>query len=506
VANKLLIVHGYSDGRTSFTGLGDYLTQRGVYTRENLFYLNYSSMDDEATFHDFADKLDADYRARFDGERLDVICHSTGSLVVRSWLALHSARAKRRGIRDQVICPVDRLVCLAPANFGSDLARLGQSFLGRFRSTFFNKNSNKGDAGESGKIVLEGLEPASPFQWDLSFMYDLHADHSYFRPSENPQQICYPFVLSAGEAYTGLEARLLEPRGRLGTDGTVRIAGTSMNTRACTLDFRPEGAVIKWWDEYKFARIPFAVFAGVNHGTIIDGTRPDYGEPNRPGAIIEAVLKDPVTTPEQYAGLAETFDQVSAWNYQQLPEERRGKYQQFFFRVQDDVDHLLEDYHIDFYVEGPDGEPHEALTLQFDTDFEAHVTTHSTTRSYRVYMMNCSNLGSFGAELVANQARLVLEITGVSTLPDVRYVTSRYVAYDPAAPDSGAPSLLFPNTTTLINVALNRVQTNRLLSIDPPASSVTVSEAEDLPLTGRAKLIANAAAREDPASASSRVK
>ena len=119
MAKKLLIVHGYSDGRTSFTALGEFLIKQGVYLSEDVFYLNYSSMDDEATFQDFADKLDADYRARFGGERIDVICHSTGSLVVRAWLALHAARAQRRAMRKEVTCPVDRFVCLAPANFGS---------------------------------------------------------------------------------------------------------------------------------------------------------------------------------------------------------------------------------------------------------------------------------------------------------------------------------------------------------------------------------------------------
>jgi hypothetical protein len=502
MADKLLIVHGYSDGRTSFNGLGDFLIQRGVYQAKNVFYLNYSSMDDEATFHDFADKLDADYRARFKDERIDVICHSTGSLVVRAWLALHSARADRRGIRHLVACPVDRLICLAPANFGSDLAGLGQSFLGKFRATFFNKESHKGDAGESGKNVLQGLEPASPFQWKLSFDYDLHSRLSFFRAKDaSLDQICYPFVLAAGEAYTGIEARILEPRGRIGTDGTVRIAGTSLNTRACTLDFRPDGAIVQWWGEHKFPRIPFAVFAGFNHGTIIDGTRSDYGDPNRPGAVIEQVLRSPSTV-EAYEALADRFDDVSKWNHEQLPPDRQVKFQQFFFRVQDDVDQVVEDYHIDFYVEGADGEPHEELTLRFDRDFESHITTHSTTRSHRVFMMNCTHLGEFGAALVAQKARLVLEITGVSPLPDVRYVKSRFVAFDPVAPDPNQPSLLFPNTTTLINVALNRMQTDRLLSIHPPADSVTVADPADLPLTGRAKLIAKATAREGPVDSS----
>jgi hypothetical protein len=240
------------------------------------------------------------------------------------------------------------------------------------------------------------------------------------------------------------------------------------------------------------------VFAGFNHGSIIDGTRSDYGDPNRPGAIIEEVLKAPMT-PERYAALAARFDEVSEWNHQRLPADRQVKFQQFFFRVQDDVDHVLDDYHIDFYVEGADGEPHEELTLQFDSDFESHVTTHSTTRSLRVYMMNCTHLEEFGAQLVRHGARLVLEITGISPLPDVRYVTSRFIAYDPAAQAWEGPSLMYPNTTTLINVALNRMQTDRLLSIDPPAASVTVKDAADLPLSGRAKLVAKAASRQGAA-------
>jgi hypothetical protein len=245
MADKLLIVHGYSDGSTSFTALGDFLVQQGVYSHTDVFYLDYSSMDDQATFHDFADKLDTDHRARLNGQRVDVICHSTGSLVVRAWLALHAERNRRRRLDED--CPIDRLLCFAPANFGSDLAGLGQSFLGKFRTTFFNSHSHKEDFLESGKVVLRGLEPASPFQWDLSFNYDLHGDASYFSERRKESQRCYPFVLAAGEAYGGVEAKLVKQRGMLGTDGTVRIAGTSLNTRACSLDFRTGGARLLWW-------------------------------------------------------------------------------------------------------------------------------------------------------------------------------------------------------------------------------------------------------------------
>ena len=488
MAKKLLIVHGYSDGSTSFTALGDFLIARGAYEKGDVAYLDYSSMDDDATFQDFADKLDADHRTRLKGERVDVVCHSTGSLVVRAWLALHAERAFRRKISED--CPVDRLVCFAPANFGSDLARLGQSFLSKFRTTFFNSHSHKGDALESGKVVLQGLEPASPFQWDLSFNYDLHGDHSYFSEARQESQRCYPFVLAAGEAYSGLEAKILPQRAREGTDGTVRIAGTSLNTRGCSFDFRLAGPALTWWQNRKFNYIPFAVFAGFNHGSIINPAATGFSDPEGPGTMALAVLGQRATTLDEYRALADRFEAVSERNYARLPDDRKTRYQQFFFRVRDDVNQLVEDYFIDFYVAGRDDQPHEELTLRFDRDFESQVTPHSTTKSHRVFMLNCSKLGEFHAALKAAQARLVLEVTGVSPLPDVKYLTSRFVAFDPSASAKpGEPHLLFPNTTTLVDVILNRVQTDRLLVITGGGVVAAAAAAPKEGRSGRAALV-----------------
>jgi pimeloyl-ACP methyl ester carboxylesterase len=492
MADKLLIVHGYSDGSTSFTALGDFLVEQAVYAERDVYYLDYSSMDDEATFHDFADKLDTDHRHRLGGRRVDVICHSTGSLVVRAWLALHAERNRRRGLDED--CPVDRLLCFAPANFGSDLAGLGQSFLGKFRTTFFNSHSRKEDFLESGKVVLRGLEPASPFQWELSFNYDLHGNASYFSEKRRESQRCYPFVFAAGEAYSGVEAKLVKQRAMPGTDGTVRIAGTSLNTRGCSLDFRAAGPTLIWWQDTKFERIPFAVFAGFNHGSIINPATPGFMGPDGPGTVALAILKGKrSTTLDEYKQIGRTFDDVSDKNYARMPAERQTRYQQFFFRVRDDVDHLVDDYFIDFYVLGKDNKPHEALTLQFDEDFESQVTTHSTTKSHRVIMMNCSKLGEFHQALKAEGAKLILEVTGVSALPDVRYMKSAFIAYDPLAPPKSEPDLLYPNTTTLVDVILNRAQTDKLAVITGPRGAVVVSAvtAAEPPAekTGRAALI-----------------
>ena len=49
MATKLLILHGYSDGATSFTGLRDFFQANG-YARDDVFLLNYASMDDQSQF------------------------------------------------------------------------------------------------------------------------------------------------------------------------------------------------------------------------------------------------------------------------------------------------------------------------------------------------------------------------------------------------------------------------------------------------------------------------
>ena len=48
MANKILIVHGYSDGSVSFFSLRDFFVRKGLYKREDVYLLDYASMDDDA--------------------------------------------------------------------------------------------------------------------------------------------------------------------------------------------------------------------------------------------------------------------------------------------------------------------------------------------------------------------------------------------------------------------------------------------------------------------------
>jgi hypothetical protein len=490
MAKKLMIVHGYSDGSTSLTALRDFFRDKGNYEELHTYFIDYTSMDDETSYYDLADKFDTDYQTLFPNERIDVVCHSTGSLVVRAWLTLHNERSTRRALGKEPLppCPVERLVCFAPANFGSDLALLGQSFLSKFRTTFFNSFSQEEDSFETGKQLLQGLEPASPFQWELS-MYDLHGPSTYFSAAQPPERRCYPFILSAGTGYTGLEAKLIKARAKPGTDGTVRIPGTSLNTRLCTLDFLPNGeSKLIWYDDAKFGKIPFAIFAGFNHGSIIDPKAPGFAAADGPGTLALKALT--VTSDAKYEDVCKEFAAALETNYTRMQGDAKRCFQQLFFKVRDDVNLPVKDYYVDFHVLRRDDTTNAELTVLFDEYFQASFYPHSVDPSHRVMLVDCSKLGEFRDLLQKHDCRLMVEINGVTPCSSVNYAPQRFEVYDPVKAKDYKVSFLYPNTTTLLDIVLNRKQADRMVVFKDFDLKVMVEvKKEKKPSTGRAQLI-----------------
>jgi hypothetical protein len=243
MARYLFIVPGYSDVSFSFRPLKNLLIQQGLYDSDKIKSIDYASLDDQVDFRDFADKFDDIYNEFIKihpNTQIDVLAHSTGSLVVRAWLYLRRTRQTRRNLPIDV--PIEHLFLFAPANFGSDLAKIGRSPLNAVRVTFTKlkksftlEGHEDKDLFETGKKVLEGLEPASPTQWELS-MGDLH-EHTYFGEHDPnlKKQYCFPFIFAAGQAKKTLESIVVKELQKDGTDSTVRIAGTSLNTRLFTL-------------------------------------------------------------------------------------------------------------------------------------------------------------------------------------------------------------------------------------------------------------------------------
>jgi hypothetical protein len=267
----------------------------------------------------------------------------------------------------------------------------------------------------------------------------------------------------------------------------VRIAGTSLNTRKCTVDFIGSGTVLSWSAGAKFPYIPFCVCKGFNHGSIIDPSASGFLGKDGPGTLALEALK--VKTLDDYRTMGKRFEQALKDNYAAMDTGDRDCYQQFFFRVRDDVNLAVDDYFIDFHVIGKSGQPDQNLTLRFADEFAATFYRHSADAACRVMMVNCTRFADFGEQLDKAGAKVVMEVRGVSSLPDVVYEPKSVVVYD--GDDDNTTTFLFPNTTTLVDIVLTRGETDRLLLLKDAdlkavaAKKMTVVE----PLTGRAKLL-----------------
>ncbi len=139
------------------------------------------------------------------------------------------------------------------------------------------------------------------------------------------------------------------------------------------------------------------------------------------------------------------------------------KYQQFFFKVRDDTGLAVDDFYIDFYVRDQQGNTIRDLTEQFNK-YENKFYKHSADDSCRVLMLNYTNTRRMFNQLKKCKLMLVFDIEAVSSISNICYEKSYFIVYDGQNKMEGI-SFLYPNTTTLVEVVLNRVQSDKLLSV-----------------------------------------
>ena len=129
MARPLVLIHGYSAEGTAFDSLRNALQKKGIKPTD-INVCNYVSLNNEITIKDIAEGLDRAFRKHQvllnEDQEFDAIVHSTGMLVLRSWLTNYGAAvgANRRLAR------LKHLIGLAPATWGSPQAHKGRTWLG----------------------------------------------------------------------------------------------------------------------------------------------------------------------------------------------------------------------------------------------------------------------------------------------------------------------------------------------------------------------------------------
>jgi len=463
----IVLIHGYSAGGLDFTELATQLKARHV-EPININVANYVSLNNEITIKDIAEGFDRALRSQSGlskGEPFDAMVHSTGMLVIRSWLTNYGAAV---GSNDRV-GRLKHLIGLAPATWGSPQAHKGRTWLGALVKGSKTPGPDFMNAGDQ---VLDGLELGSRFTWDLSHL-DLLCDKPYYDNGPDTPYVC---VFIGNTPYSGISSVANDP----GTDGTVRWSGCGLNTRKITIDLTrtPIGAdgkpasrvsITPWADR---ADIPMIPVADRNHATLISDPDPamvdliraflDINDSNAYTSWLakaqvsgdEAKKKMLVNPGKDAAGIQGEVKQFFGHLFEEADQEMEG-WQQFVIRTRDEHGDPVTDYLIDVLRPGDKGE-----WAPF-TDMYTDVHAYGTDTSFRCFHIRLPK------GLAEKQIPLKIRVTastGTSLMAYQGYgsdetekemtATAGPVTID--VNGMGDASLFFPFTTTLVEVVINR--------------------------------------------------
>jgi len=484
---RILIVHGWSDCSKSFVTLKLYLVSLGIGEVESVFYVDYESREDNMTYEDIIEGLNNQLierrLVRNDGTSdydLKIIVHSTGGLVVRHWLWRYYFHTRRM---EKDKCPVTNLVMLAPANFGSPLAQMGKSFIGGL----VKGRWKVGDLLETGKRILHGLELGSAYQWKLAHRDLIEAN--YFTGAT-----VRTTVLVGNRDYKGIRGWLNKP----GTDGTVVIAGTNLNTVKLCLKFATPHSLTELYKPHQWdtttpaSQIAFAVLNNYDHGSIVD----EAGIASLSSSAVSNVLVRALQVDE--AGFEVFQQELLAITSATYSNDNVDHYQQFLVHAVDYQEQAALDFTLDFavfekkrfkdgqVVVDPDqtendaqGESQSDAEYQYSLEVndlinkDAH--TYSQDSSYRRFLVNTDALFAKIAEMNADHAfadgyGIFMKVFVPAIDENIDYYTKNLenvLIYDSTGEDKNTIQFFFPNTTTLIELQVDRMNKNVWIDTEP---------------------------------------
>ncbi len=447
------ILHGWSDHPKSFKPLARFLKRHGFRTVP-IFLGGYTSLRDDVAIDDVAKRMEEVVREKMAlptthrqrlGPTFDLIVHSTGGLVARRWLSMHYA--------DRA-CPLRNLVMLAPANFGSRLAHLGRTMLGRLFKGL------KTDF-ETGAEMLHALELGSPFQWDLAqndlFIPEGATSRStpvYYAPDR-----IRPFVIVGTHPYPELFAKITNEDG---SDGTVRVAAANMNAYGMTVDFsggshRLVNPEVRHWKRRggDALRFPLAVLPDRTHGSVVHpeseslSLSKDPAVQRRLGDLILEALA--VNTAKQYRTVVDDWKAVSMetrvlaggsdeaqrarnrfFRKSGTPREHFHEYYQVVVRAEDEFGEPIPDYFLTFVPKQKGGFfnlqrvlPKEGVF--FHDEVLESVHRHERQPAHRTLYIDRFDLmrkGGFYDRITGNKPReLHVSVTAADPGPRIAYFT-----------------------------------------------------------------------------------
>lgn len=473
----LVFVHGWSVTSTATYGALPARLKREASRRggpgldvAHVYLGQYVSFRDEVRVPDIAKAFDHAIREVLatagPDRRFACITHSTGGPVVREWLDRQYVRAGRL---DQ--CPLSHLVMLAPANFGSALARLGKGRLAGIRAWF--------DGVEPGTGVLDWLELASPESLALNLRWI--NEYPALRLADGPRPV-FPFVLSGDAIDRKLYDHVNAYTGETGSDGVVRLAAANLNARHVVLEqpspvtgealpsARKRLRTLQVAANRRSPRVPFRILPGLSHSGEDMGVMASVPDGDRPHPTVDAILRClAVSDARAHMALADEFDAENQRHQQPerrlevekipvLPDRRyfHDPHAMVIFRLLDEAGTPLDDIDL-LLTAGPQADPNQ-LPQGFLTDRQGHrrVPGHLALYFNHAALAGCPPIPD-GKGGIARPALVPRPPYGLTLQPRGR---EKLVEHWAAALGGGLDDLLEvinPNQTTVVDIVLQRI-------------------------------------------------
>lgn len=431
----IVCIHGYSSEGSAFATWRKRLAP--AFEPPRVTHIGeYVSLTNEVSIKDIAEGFDRALRIQAglgEHEEFDAIVHSTGMLIVRSWLAAHPQRCRR----------LRHLIGLAPATYGSPLAHKGRSWLG---SVFKGNKTIGPDFLEAGDEILDALELGSRFTWELAHR-DLFGPQPFYGTGGNTP---YVFIFCGNKDYDGLLRKAVT---EAGTDGTVRWAGCSLNSRKIVLDLTQlsDKKRVDLGPWHNVSNVPLLFWPGLNHGTIMDRPPDDLVL-----AVSEALRVDTDAEHKQWCEKWESKSQAAR------PEHN---WQQFVVRVIDERDDPVPDYSVTLHGRRTDGS--SGILHRFEDD----VHSYGRDRSFKNFHLDLDKLfgrgreskdfGRLEMELAASTGTSFVGYRGISDKglepedsSEIRVDITPLLKMSDA--DGKNFSMFYPFTTTLAEIRIDR--------------------------------------------------
>lgn len=443
----LVIIHGWSDSEDSFIPLAEALERETGRPVEQLWLGSYVSLDDDVRMQDLVRGLQRAWKARelpLKARSVDVIVHSTGGLILRDWMdSQYMARGRKP--------PVNNLVMLAPANFGSPLAHKGRAFFGRVMKGFQSRKRF-----QTGTHILKALEMASPYSWEL-------AQRDRFSANAFSASGVRCTVIVGNTGYSGISSLANED----GSDGTVYVATANLDCDYLQLHFPPGARQPKLRaPRHSRGETAFLVLDGHTHGSVALKDPEHAGNRTLLKHIARALEISNAGAFREWVTQCEKQTRRVVKRHAGDSDSHKHAYQNTVIRVRDDRGFDVSDYVLEFYQDVEKG-LWDRLAELFNKRAVSKVHACKDNAAYRSFMIDCTEL-----HRILDEEGEALKIS-LSAMPDLND-EKNLVGYRSFENDDIGCLALGPerirqffsaNRSLLIDIMLTREQKDELFTL-----------------------------------------